>query len=113
MANTKKGTKPDLHKAAKGMYMASIVAFWNPYSYTNTEPGPQAQPLYELFLQRLREDLGDENVKDGVFGAMMDVALVNDGPVTIQLDSDDYSSLNDASKSNWLTHSTTTPLNAH
>lgn len=45
--------------------------------------------LYDSFLSKLKADIGDENVKDGVFGAMMDVALVNDGPVTITLDSSD------------------------
>lgn len=62
----KKGTKPDFHKAAKGT---------------------SALPLYEEFLKKLREELGDENrVKDGKFGAMMDVELVNEGPVTIVWD---------------------------
>ncbi|CAM9023493.1 unnamed protein product [Wickerhamomyces anomalus] len=45
--------------------------------------------LYESFLSKLKAKIGDENVKDGVFGAMMDVALVNDGPVTITIDSTD------------------------
>lgn len=61
----KKGTKPDFHNAKKG---------------------PEARELYDLFLQNLRNDLGDDRVKDGKFGAMMDVALVNDGPVTIVWD---------------------------
>lgn len=43
-----------------------------------------AEPLYERFCAALRE-LGVE-VATGVFGAKMDVALVNDGPVTIVLD---------------------------
>jgi D-tyrosyl-tRNA(Tyr) deacylase len=43
-----------------------------------------------LFLKKLEEKIGADNVKDGVFGAMMDVALVNDGPVTITLDSSEY-----------------------
>lgn len=61
----KKGTKPDFHKAAKGHH---------------------AVELYEAFLEELRKGLGEEKVKDGEFGAMMDVALVNDGPVTIVWD---------------------------
>jgi D-tyrosyl-tRNA(Tyr) deacylase len=43
-----------------------------------------AEPLYERFVQALR-DLG-VSVQTGVFGARMQVALVNDGPVTIILD---------------------------
>ena len=47
---------------------------------------PKATELYEYFVQALRRHLG--NVKTGVFGAMMEVKLVNDGPVTLILDSD-------------------------
>ena len=43
-------------------------------------------PLYEAFVKKLSEDLG-KPVGTGEFGAMMDVALVNDGPVTICMDS--------------------------
>lgn len=41
----------------------------------------QAEKLYEIFNERLREK--GLHVETGVFGAMMDVELVNDGPVTI------------------------------
>ncbi|TID31352.1 hypothetical protein CANINC_000063 [Pichia inconspicua] len=64
-ATIKKGTKPDFHKAQKGHL---------------------ANELYESFLAELRKTLGDDKVKDGVFGAMMDVGIVNDGPVTIVYD---------------------------
>ncbi len=47
-----------------------------------------AIPLYELTIRLLREQLGEGRVKTGEFGADMQVALVNDGPVTIILDSD-------------------------
>ena len=47
------------------------------------EPG-EANRLYELFCTRLRE--AGVPVETGEFGAMMDVELVNDGPVTIVLD---------------------------
>jgi D-aminoacyl-tRNA deacylase len=58
-----KGTRPDFSKAAR----------------------PEvAEPLYERFCEALRE-LGVP-VQTGVFGARMEVALVNDGPVTIVLD---------------------------
>jgi len=48
-------------------------------------PKNQAEPLYEGFCQALR-DLG-VHVETGVFGARMELALVNDGPVTIILES--------------------------
>lgn len=44
-----------------------------------------AVPLYERFVARLSETLGRE-VKTGIFGADMKVSLVNDGPVTIMMD---------------------------
>ena len=44
-----------------------------------------AQPLYELFISESRKNLG--KVETGKFGAMMELELVNDGPVTILLDS--------------------------
>jgi D-aminoacyl-tRNA deacylase len=46
----------------------------------------QAVPLYEFFISNLSERLG-KTVASGVFGADMKVALVNDGPVTILMDS--------------------------
>ena len=47
-----------------------------------------AEPLYEFFCERLRTD-GVKKVAQGVFGADMQVSLVNDGPVTIDIDSKD------------------------
>jgi D-tyrosyl-tRNA(Tyr) deacylase len=47
-------------------------------------PGPDAEPLYDRFVAALRE-LGVP-VATGTFGAMMDVALVNQGPATFLLD---------------------------
>ena len=47
--------------------------------------GEQANALYEQFNDRIREK--GVHVETGVFGAMMDVSLVNDGPVTLILDS--------------------------
>jgi D-tyrosyl-tRNA(Tyr) deacylase len=58
-----RGTRPDFSKAA---------------------PREQAEPLYEMFCQELR-NLGVV-VQTGVFGARMDLELVNDGPVTIVLE---------------------------
>ncbi|CDK28477.1 unnamed protein product [Kuraishia capsulata CBS 1993] len=67
-ASIKKGTKPDFHKAQKGHL---------------------AVELYDEFLKKLKSAIGSENVKDGQFGEMMDVSLVNDGPVTIVWDTKD------------------------
>ena len=64
-ANTKKGNRPSYIKAAKPKV---------------------AIPLYENFVQQLEKELG-KKVQTGVFGADMKVALVNDGPVTIVIDS--------------------------
>lgn len=64
-ASTKKGNRPSYIKAARP---------------------EQAVPMYEAFCQRLKTVSGLA-VKTGIFGADMKVALVNDGPVTIWLDS--------------------------
>jgi D-tyrosyl-tRNA(Tyr) deacylase len=53
-------------------------------SFSGAARPEQAEPLYERFCERLRE-LGVE-VATGVFGARMEVALANDGPVTVVLD---------------------------
>ena len=45
-----------------------------------------AQPLFQRFVDQLQDVLGQE-VQSGVFGADMLVHLVNDGPVTISIDS--------------------------
>jgi D-tyrosyl-tRNA(Tyr) deacylase len=64
-ASTKKGNRPSYIKAAK----------------------PElAIPLYEGFVQQLEKELG-KKVQTGIFGADMKVALLNDGPVTIIIDS--------------------------
>ena len=46
-----------------------------------------AIPLYEKFIKRMKENLGEAKIKEGIFGAMMDVEIINDGPVTIIIDS--------------------------
>lgn len=64
-ASTRKGTRPSFHRAAR----------------------PEAAlPLYEDFLRRMETALG-RSPASGRFGAMMEVTAVNDGPVTIILDS--------------------------
>lgn len=64
-ASTKKGNRPSFIRAARP---------------------EQAIPLYEQFLALLEAEMG-KPVARGVFGADMKVALVNDGPVTICIDS--------------------------
>jgi D-aminoacyl-tRNA deacylase len=53
-------------------------------SFTGAAPADLAEPLYEGFCEELRQ-LGVE-VQTGVFGARMELSLVNDGPVTIILE---------------------------
>ncbi len=65
-ASTKKGNRP---------------------SFTGAAKPATAIPLYELFISECRKLVGDSNVQTGVFGADMKVSLVNDGPVTILMDS--------------------------
>ena len=64
-ASTKKGNRP---------------------SYTGAAPPEIAIPLYERFKQILSNDLG-KPIQTGIFGADMKVSLLNDGPVTIIIDS--------------------------
>ena len=64
-ASTKKGNRPSYIRAARPEH---------------------AIPLYEAFIARTETLLG-RRVSTGVFGAMMDVHLINDGPVTILIDS--------------------------
>lgn len=54
-------------------------------SWSAAAPGPVSEPLFGAYVQALRE-LG-AHVETGRFGAMMQVELVNDGPVTLVLDS--------------------------
>ncbi len=64
-ASTRKGTKPSWHRAAKP---------------------DMAIPLYEAMIGKLASLLG-KPIATGRFGAMMEVSLVNDGPVTVIIDS--------------------------
>ena len=56
-------------------------------SFTDAAPPEVAIPLYERFVALLREKGGGITVSTGEFGAMMHVELVNDGPVTLILES--------------------------
>jgi D-tyrosyl-tRNA(Tyr) deacylase len=65
-ADTRKGNRPNFLQAAR----------------------PEAaEPLYESFLDALRKEMGPDRVHSGVFSAMMDISLVNEGPVTVMLES--------------------------
>jgi len=64
-ASTKKGNRPSYIRASRPEF---------------------AIPMYEKFITTIENELG-KKVGTGEFGAMMDVALVNDGPVTIIIDS--------------------------
>ncbi|MDE6756334.1 MAG: D-tyrosyl-tRNA(Tyr) deacylase [Muribaculaceae bacterium] len=55
-------------------------------SYLRSAGGDEARDLYEAYCRRLAELAGRE-VKQGIFGADMAVELINDGPVTIIIDS--------------------------
>ncbi|MBA3867669.1 MAG: D-tyrosyl-tRNA(Tyr) deacylase [Anaerolineae bacterium] len=57
-------------------------------SFTDAARPEKAAPLVDYFVERLRVE-GITRVEQGVFGAMMQVAIHNDGPVTIILDSQD------------------------
>ena len=56
-------------------------------SFTDAAKPEEAIPLYEKFVSRVKTNLGDEKVKVGIFGAMMDIQLVNYGPVTVLVES--------------------------
>jgi D-tyrosyl-tRNA(Tyr) deacylase len=55
-------------------------------SYVGAAPPAVAEPLYQRFVALVTQELG-QPVPTGIFGADMQVRLLNDGPVTIVLDS--------------------------
>jgi len=59
----------------------------NQPDYKQSMSAAQAETMYSQFLDMLKDQYEGNKVFDGRFGEMMDVALVNDGPVTIVLDS--------------------------
>ncbi len=65
--------------------LAAATRKGNRPSFDNAEAPNRAKDLYEEFVQRLKD--AGVPVQTGVFAAMMAVSLVNDGPVTIWLDS--------------------------
>lgn len=56
-------------------------------SYIHAARPQQAEPLVRYYAERLQQE-GVKRVEQGVFGAMMQVVIHNDGPVTIMLDTD-------------------------
>jgi D-tyrosyl-tRNA(Tyr) deacylase len=62
------------------------VRWGNRPSFENSAPRDRAEKIYDAFCNQLSSELGKE-VKSGVFGAMMEIHLVNYGPVTIIIDS--------------------------
>ena len=55
--------------------------------FSDAAPPADALPLYEEFVGRMRSGLGDDRVATGVFGATMQVRILNEGPVTILIES--------------------------
>jgi len=55
-------------------------------SFIESATPDKAIPLYQLFIELLTRPMG-QNIKTGVFGADMKISLVNDGPVTVIIDS--------------------------
>ncbi len=56
-------------------------------SFTEAAKPDEAVPLYEKFVSRIKLNIGKEKVKTGIFGAMMSVKIINDGPVTLTVES--------------------------
>jgi D-tyrosyl-tRNA(Tyr) deacylase len=56
-------------------------------NFTDAAKPELAEMLYEKFVQRIKNNLGNEKVKSGIFAAMMLVKIMNDGPVTIIVES--------------------------
>ena len=56
-------------------------------SFIDAAKPEEAIPLYEKFVSRVKSNLSDDKVKVGIFGAMMDIQLVNYGPVTVLVES--------------------------
>jgi D-tyrosyl-tRNA(Tyr) deacylase len=64
--DTRKGNRPNFTEAAK----------------------PElAVPLYNKFIERMKENLDEDKIKVGIFGEMMEVKIINDGPVTVIVES--------------------------
>ncbi|MBI1938511.1 MAG: D-tyrosyl-tRNA(Tyr) deacylase [Ignavibacteriales bacterium] len=56
-------------------------------NFTDAAKPESAKELYEKFILRMKQNLGDEKIKSGIFSAMMLVKIFNDGPVTVLVES--------------------------
>ena len=56
-------------------------------SFIEAAKPDMAVPLYNRFIERMKENLGGDKVKTGLFGEMMEVKIINDGPVTVIVES--------------------------
>lgn len=56
-------------------------------AFTHAAKPEVANELYEAFVERMKENLGPEKIKTGIFAAMMTVKIMNDGPVTLLVES--------------------------
>ena len=66
----------------------TLTAKKNQPDYKRAMKAVPAEQVYNQFLDMLRENYQANKIFDGVFGAMMDVSLCNDGPVTIIIESE-------------------------
>ena len=82
----------DLAEVAGGVLVVSQFTLYGDAkkgrrpSFIDAAPPDIAIPLYERFVTMLRDKAGSIPIATGEFGAMMDVELVNDGPVTLILE---------------------------
>lgn len=56
-------------------------------NFTDAAKPDEAIPLYKTFINRVKENIGEAKVKCGMFGEMMVVKIINDGPVTVIVES--------------------------
>lgn len=61
--------------------------YGNRPDFTQASKPEEAKVLYEKFVEYLKQAMGEEKVKTGVFKAMMTVEVINDGPVTLLVES--------------------------
>ncbi|XP_025987437.1 D-aminoacyl-tRNA deacylase 1 isoform X2 [Solenopsis invicta] len=67
----------------------------NKLDFHRAMPAQESEPFYMNFLAELRKEYVPDLVKDGKFGAMMEVCIQNSGPVTLEIESPTKSTCND------------------